>query len=434
MGFVADVIDDVVDVVVDVVEDVVGVVVDAVETVVKAVADVVKDVVCEVIRVVKDTVNFIIENPILAIAAIAVGYFVVGPAIAVAWADVSALATGSLGVGLTAWDIAVVGVYSFVETLAASWAAFATAVHFKALMSVHTIATMISADYRALIVGVYKQISVVSEALGYWPAFLNLALMNTRNVVIDVSTALGYSYDIAEITWVTEMNGFLARISALSGRYRNSPERLLVDLQRVVERRYGKIKSEYSRVIFSSLGAVVNTVELVVKDMAKIDTGFRKLISDLPTQLKGQWVADIKGFLKPFDDFQVNVFAPTVKTLNGLLDTLGYEQTKTDNELKGLVSRLRNPGDYIKEIDSFRSSERLRQESLIADIASRPYHRDSEQLRQEYQLTESRLKAIVSILEREIPLPTWHIPEVETPIRPASVAATPRATWFVGDY
>lgn len=434
MGFVADIIDDVVDVVVDVVEGVIDVVVDTVKTVVKVVADVVKDVIGEVVRIVKNTVNFIIENPVLALAVIAVGVFVVGPAIATAFADVSALATGSLGVGLTAWDIAVVGVYSFVETLSASWVAFATAIHFKTLMSIHTIATMVSEDYRALMVNVYSQISVVSEALGYWPAFMTLAMTNTRNLVIDVSTSLGYSYDLSEITWLGEMNRFLAHVAGSTHLYVDKPEMLLLALQQGIEERYGDTKAEYVRSIFLGVGAVIATTEVIVKDVAKINTDIKKLVDELPTQLKGDWTEDIKEFIKPFDDFQVNVFAPTVKTLNGLLATLGYEQTKTGNDLKGLVYRLRNPGDYIKEIDSFRADERLRQESIIADIASRPYHRDSEQLRQEYQLTESRLKAVVSILEREIPLPAWHVPEIITPIRPASVAAIPRATWFVGDY
>lgn len=434
MGFVGDFVDDTVDVVVNVVEGVVGAVADAVKGVVKAVAEAIKDIVGEIVRAVKNTIEFIVENPILAIAIIVVGFFIVGPAIGAAWSSMSAMTSYSAAMGFTTLDVIAIGVSTFVETLAASWTAFATAIHFKSLMTVHSIATMVSADYRALMVNVYSQISVVSEALGYWPAFMTLAMTNTRNLVIDVSTSLGYSYDLAEVTWIGEMNRFLAHVAGMTHLYADKPEMLLLALQQGIEEKYGDTKAEYVRSLFLGVGAVITTTEVIVKDVAKINTDIKKLVDDLPTQLRGHWTEDIKNFIKPFDDFQVNVFAPTVKTLNGLLDTLGFEQTKTDKKLKGLVSRLSNPGDYIKEIDTFSSGERLRQESILADIASRPYHRDSEQMRQEYALTESRLKAVVSILEREIPLPAWYVPEIRKPIRPASVAAIPRATWFVGDY
>jgi len=412
MGFVVDVIEDVIDVVVDVVSHVV----DAVTKVVKKVVD-------------------LLSNKWVLIAALAAfSIFIAGPAIAAAYSSATAaMATAEIASLSTLAQLSV-GVSTFVSTLSASFSAMLNAIHFSTILSAHNIAMLVSDDYRVMMYGVYSQISEVSSALGFYPQFLALAIRNSRNLVLDVSTSLGMPYDLAQVQWLGTFNEYLHKFNEKASAYENNPGELFADMEEWIDKPSMDTKGAFMTRTLQTIDKTLEVVDVVVKDSIKIRDDIRQLAYDLPENIRKyvQPIAD--KITEDFDRFVAEIYDPYKKEIDFIIAGLYQVQDKARKDMSDVVRRLKKPGDYLLEIDYFPDWEREDQERIFDDVSTRQRRRDVGTFNELGKATTFELDKLVRALKIALPIPLGFPEEIEVPVRPATVKATPRKTWYVGDY
>ena len=115
-------------------------------------------------------------------------------------------------------------------------------------------------------------------------------------------------------------------------------------------------------------------------------------------------------------------------------DDLDRRMIDTRGDLKGIIDRLKRPGDYLAEIDDMPVGMRRRQEDIVEDIATRGYRRKAEETGRGASREYQGFLKVLEALKKEYPPPPYEIVEAEAPLRPAGVPVKPRDTWFVGEY
>lgn len=410
----------------------------AVADVFDVVEDVVGDVVDAVVDIVTDVVVAISENVLtpefLTIAAICIGQYYAIPAISAAYASAASTELAAYSVSMSAADAMIVGTSAFTSAVSAGLTAFAEAIHLTTILDIHNIATLVSSDYRNMMFNVYSEISEVSSALGFYPQFLPLAFRNSRQLVLSSSNLMGRKYDLAQVEWLTTFNSYLTEFNKHAKEYENNPEALFYDLEQLVEKPSMDAGGSTMQTVFVSINDTVKAVKATVADTVTVRDDLNRLISDLPERIRSQIKPYTDPIIRQFDDFITNTYDPAIKEFQSLLDRFSDLQKKNLSDIDDVVERLAKPGDYLLEIDSLLEADRLDQEGKIAEISTRRFRTDVDELAKEAVPISMQLTKLKALLEEKRIPPIWKVAEMEKPFRPAGVKAARRATWFVGDY
>ena len=412
MGFVTDVVDTVV----DVVEDVIDVVVDVVE---------------DVVEFIDETIGIEIA---LILAGIAAVYFIALPAMMEAYAMATTmeitLVTGEVVIA----SVMEAGVSAYVAAISAGISALVSAIPFQTIATVHSIAALVSEDYRNMMVQVYSEISRASEALGFYPQFLALAFRNTRQLVLDASSTFGARYDLAEVWWIEEFNNYLKVFNDRAKTYENNPEALFHDLGQVLEKPAMDAKGSYMAGVIKTIDDTLKVVKASVSDIVILRDDLDRLVSDLPEVVKKEIKPHSDRIIKRLDDFIQETYGPRIEVLDGIMNIIQSRQDVAKNNMARLVNRLKKPGDYLTEIDKLPDAERESQEIKIAEVSTRVYKREVEVWSKTVAPAVKELALIAKALEVELPKPSWDVPEEGKPKRMSIGEIEPEHTWFVGDY
>ncbi len=412
MGFVADAVSSVFDVVSDVVSDVVDVVSDVVSSVVDAVGDALSGAYQTVADVVGDAAPIV-----LAAGAAAAIYFI--PALAPVADELSSIyATVS----------------EYVGSFSKSFGAFLEAIHFSTILEVNSLAMLVSKDYRQMMTGVYSSISELSSALGFAPQFIALAFRNARAVVLDASSAVGKSYDIGEITWLNHLNETMSRIAVKAKQYKNKPGELFSDLDDWIVKPAMDSKAKSQSVIIKTLGETIKAVEDTAAEITTVRSDMARFIKDLPEDIRKRVEPMLSPIFTKYDNFINSVYAPKLRTLDAVIANLSGRQNENRSEAADLIKRLKRPGDYLSEVNYMPRFERRQQEDKIAAVAMRSVSRTSDAVAGEAAGAIEQLASIQQAKEVILPIPEGFPKEIPGPQRPAAVPPTIRKTWFVGDY
>lgn len=322
----------------------------------------------------------------------------------------------------------------FAASLKISISSFLTAIQFDTLISIHRVAYLVSEDYRDTMRKVYGEIVAVSEALGYGPYFMTLFLQNTRNLVLDVSTTLGMKYDLAQVQWIANLHDYLKFFSAATYRYVKDPEALFYDMERWVDRPALDKKGEFLQGIILTLRNATEGIEAIVNNVTTIRDDLDRLVRQLPETIREEIQPHIQPIIDNFDDFIADNYDPYKRQMDNIINTLSDVQDTNRNNISGLVDRLKKPADYLLEIDMLEDWERTEQEIKVADISTRQFKRDSVVLEGYAEPVSAELERIRTAI-RHITLEPLTLPEeLPGPSRPAKEEATPRETWYIGDY
>ena len=215
----------------------------------------------------------------------------------------------------------------FVINLELSFKSFLTNIYFDTLVGVHKIAMLVSADYRNVMKGLYSEISQVSSALGFGPYFLALALQNTRNLVLDVSTSMGMRYDMAEIQWLSTFHEYLGNFAGATYKYTNDPEAVFFDLTRWVETDALDKKGAFVEALTKTLDHVADTVGEMVDTVVLIRDDLEHLVKDLPDKIRSQVEPYIQPHIERFDDFITETYDPTQIAFERIIGNIQSLQT-----------------------------------------------------------------------------------------------------------
>lgn len=322
----------------------------------------------------------------------------------------------------------------WIKVIEAGLKAFLTAIKYDALRGIHEIAYLTSKDYRATVNKVYIQLSKASEALGLGPHYLQLFMQNARNLVLVTSTAMGRSYDVAQMEWYSAFDEYLGVFNTRAYRYKANPELLFYDLEQLIERPTLDVKGAGSRAVFDSiLGLVEKTKETVV-EIKKFSDSVDKLVFDLPENIKKEIEPQTSKITQKVDDFIVNTYEPYIGILDmAIVEIRGQNETMRGN-LSGVIGRLARPADYLLEIDSMEWVDKFEQERKLSEITSRRSREEADLLSKEVAPEYEHLSSIAEAWEKITLTPIEFPTEIETPVHPPGVEPEPRETWFVGDY
>jgi len=356
------------------------------------------------------------------------------PAIIQAIQAATAAATAASLKALSTLSQLNLGIEAFIGSLATSLKAFLTAIHFDTLVGIHKIAFLVSDDYRAVVHNIYSELSRVSNALGFGPYFLLLALQNTRNLVLDISTSLGMRYDLAEVNWLSTLQGYLGNFAGAAHRYANNPEAFFFDLSRWVERDALDLKGAFIEGLVKTIENATDSIEQVVNEVTVIRDGLAELIMDLPTSIRNQLEPAIMPYIQRFDTFISEKFDPYKQELDSIITKIQSLQNTQKTKVTTLIDRLKRPGDYLSEINNFEGMDRLSQTRQIADLASEEWSDDADDGETYASELEAELGLIRNALEHVSLTPLEMPQELESPGRPAGSPAEPKETWNVGDY
>ena len=330
----------------------------------------------------------------------------------------------------TLWD----KILGWVKVITAGFKAFLDAIHYRTLVALHKVAYLVSSDYREIMQDVYGQLSKASSALGLGPHYLQLFYQSARVLILDVSTSLGRGYDVAQLEWLSTFNGYLKVFNSRASRYKSDPSLLFYDLEQLVERPALDAKGAGTAAVFNTLDSLLTSTEDTIKNIHKINTDVEQLVSNLPESIKEHVKPYTDKVTKKVDEFIENSYDPAMATLNGLIIAIKGVQETTKGALSGVISRIAKPANYLLEIDSMDDLDRLDQENKLAGVTSRGYIQDSNFVAGETLGEYVHLEAIAAAL-REVTISPVIFPyEIDLPQRSAIEPATPRETWFIGEF
>jgi len=405
---------------------------------VDSVVDIVGDAVSAITGWLDDAIDWISDHLDIVMIGLAVGAglvcWVVIPELT---AIAASLESGLVSVewaSLSWVSQAYVTLTTYAASISAAFSSFLTAIHFETILAINDIAFLVSEDYRQMMTGVFSEISEVSAALGFVPQFLALAIQNTRTVVLDVSSMLGMTYDLSQVQWLQTFQGYLKQFNDRAETYKNNPAKLFDDLGQLVEKPFIDTKAHYMRDVIKTIDSTIHAIDGAVRAIVKVRDDLDKLVADLPESIRKEVKPYTDKLTQQFDDFLSDVYYPKLSDINGILNILSNTQSEAQKKIGSILDRIKNPGRYLREIDSMSETERTATEEYLNDVVSRPMQADTEAIVSVSGEIEEGLKKLSELLGKRYPAPAYEIPEITAPSRPAGAPATPRETWNVGDF
>lgn len=311
---------------------------------------------------------------------------------------------------------------------------FLEAIHFKTIMKVHQILMFVSSAYRNMMKKVYRAIFRISEAVGLGASFFSLALRNSRNLILDITTLMGGHYDVAQLTWLRSMNTVLNRIQAKANQYKNDPEEFFHDLEEIIDKPTMDAKGDFAGGFLTTLENASKTAATIADQFGKIGVDVANLVNDLPPFIKNQIPDVIPQIGVEINDFVQQQFNPAVQRLNNLVDQLNADKEQTEAKLGTLVDRLKNPGDYLKEIEQLTPEDRYQARLYVSDVAFSPAIDWNTMLNTIGYGTDQEYNTQIETPYPTAPPPQYLTFEIGSPTVIPPGALLPRDTWFVGDY
>jgi hypothetical protein len=323
---------------------------------------------------------------------------------------------------------------NWLTTLHAAFSGFLEAIHFDLLTRIHSIAYLVSEDYRLMMEKIWTEIREFSLAIGAPAGYIETAIQFGREVVLSTSAFLGKRYDLGEVQWLTDFQGLMRRVNATATLYNRHPERIWNDINELIVRPATNAKAAAQLGILTTIDGVLKTVDITLTRFDKFRGELELSISKLPEK----WREDARHYmseaLRSFDNWRNETYYVYVDKIDLLMRALSGEQQQNRSRLQELVGVISRGGDLLGRIDLLPDAEKTQQENKISDIASRALQRDFQTVKsytkQEYQ----ELSSILKVVELPTMPEAWQIEESRGLFMPIGKQAATRVTWFVGDY
>lgn len=244
---------------------------------------------------------------------------------------------------------------------------------------------------------------------------------------------LGRPYDLGEVTWIHEFENILTKVQQQAEVYKENPYELINDLNDVVMKPSYDLQGEVWSGIFETIDVTIKILDRNADNIARVTKDFQKLVADLPESLRNQVSASVMDAIHHVDQFMVQEYQPTITKIQGALNVVQRDKVHTDSNLKGLVDRLKNPADYLREIDNQGKSEQLKSFELIADYSTRIYRQPVEAWREFAEPYTADFMKVKEIVEKPKIEPEWTVKEEPLPSKALAVPSTGRASPFPED-
>lgn len=251
------------------------------------------------------------------------------------------------------------------------------AIHFKTILAIHQVAMLVSPQYRAMMQRIFHSLSEYSKAIGMGPAFIDLAIRSTRTLVLDASSSLGHSYDMGQITWLMEMDGFLKTLAANTKRYADNPFLIFTDLEEDIERRYSNVHGNFELGVLNTIDSLIVGIGKAAGDIEKIDQDALKLLNDLPTMIKSRIDPEILKTMQAIDGFIAGEFLPKIGAINGVITQYGNDIRAAAAAASAAAARILTPKQTVM---SLRDLPVIEQDEVLAGLDALDNRRTADML------------------------------------------------------
>lgn len=337
-------------------------------------------------------------------------------------------------VNLSTLTLVKMSVTTYVTAVKVLLGSVLTAIHFNTVIAVHSIAYLVSEDYRRSMAQVYQELSRASVALGYYPQFLALAFQNSRTLVLDASTMMGARYDMAQVEWLSVFSEYLEHFNRNAIKYQANPEVFMHDLAQLVDKPAMDAKGSFVANLILTVDHLATAAEQIVINVDTLRGDLDKLISDLPQRWQ-DWIGpEIPKFLTEIDNAIAVLATPRIEALLSITKGLRTSLNLLEKREFDIRVRLQRPADYLLEIDKMDHYGKRDQEWKIAELATRQDRKSREVILKDLEPTAKALEDSA----RRVYIPpspaAWFVPEVGEPVTRPIEAIGREDTWFVGDY
>ena len=361
------------------------------------------------------------------VVGMAEGFGIIGTATS---ANILSAVGAANAVGLTVYTTAA----TFIGSVVTAFKTFLEVIHFKTLIQIHQLAYILSEDYRTMMNEVYGKLSEFSSAIGLGSQFITLALRNARNVVLDVSSMLGRSYDLGEVTWLTEMNNFFGEVNTQSQIIADSPYVILNMIDEKLMRPSLNTKGSIVSGLYSTIDNTLDAVNGFVENVDLIRNDIEQIYNDLPESIQKQLQPFMSDVIVPITNFIADEYRPQYKEISRVVTTIETRVGVHKQEIDEVVGRLKKPGDLLESVNALSESEAKAQRDKMFEVVNKPIidsETDVEILRNE---TSGTLDAVVKALEAETKPPDIiTLEKVDVGVRSEGEDDTTQ-TWMVGDF
>lgn len=345
----------------------------------------------------------------------------------------------SLGSGIGHWIVdhlqqAWAWLVDHIAKLLHDFEALLNAIHFKTIMLIIQIASIVSPAFRAVMKKVYDAISRLSKALGFGPEFLILALRNSRTLIMDVSSMLGRSYDIGRVQWLASMNAWMKKAATLFDRYKNHPELVFEDLEEDIEKNFANDGAGAMSGLWGTVAGVTQTLLDTAIDLGKINADLVKLVNDLPETVRKNLPEQLLKWMWEGSWLMQWTVLPGLTNLNTLVGAHAAELLSLRTAATAAAARILAPKDAVKALATLTDAEQA--EAAVVLDALQNQRRAAQALALNLGMAPAvaEFDKLLRLAPPVTPPPAVLLLEPGDVPRRELGAFTPRQTWFVGEY
>jgi hypothetical protein len=325
-------------------------------------------------------------------------------------------------------------VYGALSTVSTVFKSVLDIIHFKTLMKIHDIAMLVSENYRKTMFDVMSSLVDVSIALKQSGGFLPLVLNNAKSVCLDVSSAMGRSFDIGELSYVQHLMEWANNFQHVATYFAGRPYDIISNVEYYITKPEIDNKATIFQTLFLSVDKTLDAAENMALYVGQLRDDLNRFGGQLPGFVKDAIQPYIKQATGALDEFINTTYKPALQQLQDITNILHGDLSVEKGKLETLAKRLVKPANYLKEIDTLPDDQRIEQEQAIGEIATRSLFRYVPGQKSNLDDIKAVLDGIETVVEMEIKPPSWEVTQGEIEKIEDTIPVEGRNTPFVGDY
>ena len=311
--------------------------------------------------------------------------------------------------------------------------AFLNAIHFSTILQIDNIAALVSSEYRDIRRQIFGEISKVSKVLFGTTEFMHSLLLNTRAIILDVSTSMGKTYDLAELSWIETEADILKSVQYQAQKYNQHPDKFLEDINKNWLKPALDLKGKMTQAMLLNLDAIGENVRLISNEADEIRNVIASVTDNVPSQVKDLILPYIDDVTKTFDKWQIEKFTPIRIQLEDTAVALGKSLNVTNEDVLAVKNRIKTPATFIKEIEKLSPQDRQQEEIYLADVSSRAYRASAEDSINDYLKNKPE---IANMFDNIFPIPDnskWNLPDTLIHIKSDEKGSVAITSWVIKD-
>ena len=400
------------------------------------------DVVGQVLTAIWDVVVFVVTNILPAVLVVIGGVLAVTTVLAI----FSPIAAGLFVEGIIAATTAVVSVvvkisvFAFQTVIAAADALILgfqfmlSYINFAAILEIHEILMIVSDDYRALISQLYTAISEASEALFGNTFMLHFMLQGTKALIMTTSSILGFPTDISEFQWFIALDDITVKMNEKAEIYMTEPEQLLYDLEEWSEKAAINNAAAWQLGRTGIMEGVIKVVHGTALELNTLGKDYNAFKVGLPGEREGVIHKYLDPVMIKLGDFHFSDYERNRLDTGFMIKDNRNELDNNRKTMQGIKWDTERPSRSFGKIEGLPDDDRILEEEIIENYASRELSRDNEKLveRHNERIQQEDKEKVTE--ELHLPPPSWQTVFEKEVITMEMEKSKRRDSPFVGDY